>query len=1105
MLAASVAVTSPWAAVGNGVGHALAASSPTSLGALPDAPFEHTVETGSAASSATSSSASSTPKAAPDDTRAAKTLSPIIEKAIAEREAQIVLARKEGIQLLEDFLRDSPKARERETAEALFKLAELYWEDSKAQYLVKMGDYQRAVAACRQDHDACPNVPRHPPRVDLSTAQSVYDRLIREYPRFRKIDTVIYLYAFSLRDQGKISASVKYFQILLERYPRSRYLADAYMAIAEYRFYEKSDYKGALESYERVLSYPKSQLYDLALFKTAWCLWKMGDTNRSALRFKEVLDLGKVKTGKSEKELKRAAELQDQALEYLVELFTEDDSKTAQDAFEFLAQIGGKEYSRKVLLRLADTVFDQTRYERAAEAYKLLITLEPNGADAPDYQKRVVESSQLLGDTKGAIVEMKKLATDYGPQSAWAKANADRPRAVAHARQLAEEQIRTLAKTLHAEAQRNEKLSKVVDKDKYARAADAYAFYLQNFPDAGDATELRYLRADILYFKLARLEEAGNEYLLVGKTKPVGKFHKDALLQAMTSFEKLRKPIPSGPGSAKDAKREITESDRKFAEAADLYATLFPNDKEIITVIYKNGQFFFDYGDFDEAVKRFGLIIERYPDDPNAGAAGDKLLDALNRAKDYENIESWARRLKKAKAFAAKDEQERLDKLIVGSMMKAAEKANADGQFEKAAAAYQRIPKEFPQNALAPKALANAGAVFERAKRPENAVEVYRELADKYPQAPESPEALFTAARLEETGAYDDRAALLYEQFVAKFPNHKRAPEALRNAGILRQALGEHEKASRHYAEYAKKYKDRADAREIAFETALVRTQQEDWKGAASSFAAYVHDHPGDARTVEAYTREGQAWLKAGQDAKAKEALAKALLAFGAKPTPGPSKGQVGGKSGNRNNKGGKLASNNKGGKANALHGKASLSEDARDFAAEARYLQAELLFREYDRLKIQGRPKALAKVLEQKAQLLEQTKQADLDVLTFQSPEWATAALLRIGQAYEAFAKAMRQAPTPKELSADEQQVYRDELEKLTVTIEDKAIDAYKSGYKKALDIGVYNKHTQEIRQALSRLDEGNFPAEPEQRPGLRPGEPALSLVRLDEVRRDR
>src|SRR6185369_6938038 len=335
-------------------------------------------------------------------------------------------------------------------------------EESKAIYLERMERYQAAVTACHQDRSACPRVPRRPPNVDLSRAQLVYDRLIKQYPRFRKIDTVIYLYAFSLRDQGKLGDAIKYFQRILDRFPRSRFVADAWMAIAEYRFYEQQNYKSSLEAYEKVLKHPKSQLYDLALFKTAWCYWKLGQTTKSAERFKDVLDLAKKKAGKSEQEQKRATELQGQALDYLVELFTEDDSKTAQDAFEFLAQIGGKEYSQKVLRQLADTVFDQTRYERAIEAYRLLITLAPNDGDAPDHHKKIVEAYQLLGDVKMAVVEMRKLADAYGARSAWAKANQDRPKTVQHARTMAEELIRNLAKSMHAEAQQNEKASKVV-------------------------------------------------------------------------------------------------------------------------------------------------------------------------------------------------------------------------------------------------------------------------------------------------------------------------------------------------------------------------------------------------------------------------------------------------------------------------------------------------------------------------------------------------------------------------------------------------------------------------------------------------------------------
>jgi TolA-binding protein len=674
-----------------------------------------------------------------------------------------------------------------------------------------------------------------------------------------------------------------------------------------------------------------------------------------------------------------------------------------------------------------------------------------------------------------AVVEMRKLADAYSPRGAWAKANQDRPKAVQHARTLAEELIRNLAKSMHAEAQANEKTSKVVDKERYARAAEAYQFYLANFSDAGDAVELRYLRADILNFKLKNYEEAGREYLAVAKTTPVGKYHKDALLQAMTAFEKVRKPTGGGAG-----KREITDSDRQFAEAADLYATLFPKDKEIITVIYKNGQFFFDYGDYDEAIKRFGLIVERYPDDPNAGAAGDKILEGLGKAKDYENIESWARRLKKTKAFASREEQARLDKLIVGSVMKSGEKYAAQGKYDRAAEFFMRVPKEYPKDDKAPKALNNAAAVLEKAKKQDEAVAAYKLLADSYPQSPDAPEALFTAARIEENIAYYDKAAALYEQLASRYPQNAHAADALRSAGVLRQSLGQHDKAIKHYGEYAKRFKDKSDAKEVAFHVGLVREEQKDYKQAAAAFAEYARAYPGDAKTVEALTREADAYLSAGNDAKAKETAGKALSLYN---------GGGGGHGGGARGKGG---------------GKAS-GDEANYYAAQARYIQGELVFHDYERIKIAGKPKQLAKVLEEKAKLLEQAKGIYLEVVTYQSPEWATAGLLRIGQGYEAYAKAMRNAPVPKDLNEEEKQVYRDELEKVVVVIEDKAIDAYKSGYAKALQIGVYNKHTQAIRTALSRLAENEYPKENEVRLMARMGEPRVTLERIEELRRDK
>ncbi len=798
-----------------------------------------------------------------DQGTAEKTIPPVLQKAIDDREEQVTAARREAIRLIEDYLRDSPHSREQ--AEALYKLAELYWEESKAVYLEKMGVYQAAVTACHDDHAQCPHVPHKPPTVDLSRADGVSAPHQRApaLPQDRHPSSTCT--ASRCATKARTAESVRYFQIILDRYPRSRYVADAWMAIAEYRFYEQQNYKSSLEAYEQVLKHPKSQLYDLALFKTAWCYWKLGDTTRSAMRFKDVLDLAKKKAGRTEADQKRAAELQGQALDYLVELFTEDDTKSAHDAFEFLAQIGGKAYSQKVLKQLADTVFDQTRYERAVEAYQLLIDLDPNNPDAPDYAGKIVEAYQLLGDTKTAVAQMRKLAGDYGAKSPWAAANKDRPKAVQHARTMAEELIRTLAKTMHAEAQANEKATKVVDKDRYARRRRIVRLLPAELPRRvrRRRAALPARRRPVLQARALRRGRGASTWPSASRS-PSASTTRTPCSRPWARFEKVRRPT--------GGKREITESDRLFGEAADTYATLFPNDKEIVTVVFKNGQFFFDYGDYDEAIKRFGLIVEKYPDDPNAAVAGDRILEALNKAKDYENIESWARRLKKTKAFASRDEQDRLDKVVVNAVMKSGEKYANDNQYDKAAAFYMRVAQEYPQSPLAPKALNNAGVVLEKAKKQEDG---RLGLQDPRRQVSVGERGARGAVhgrphrgehRLLRQGGGAVRAAR------AEVPaEHARRRTRCAARASCARGLGQHDRAIKHFGEYSKRFKDKPDAKDVAFQIAVVHEDQKDYRAAAQSFAAYTRAYPSDARTVEALAREADADLKAGNDGGAKD------------------------------------------------------------------------------------------------------------------------------------------------------------------------------------------------------------------------------------------
>jgi TolA-binding protein len=235
-----------------------------------------------------------------------------------------------------------------------------------------------------------------------------------------------------------------------------------------------------------------------------------------------------------------------------------------------------------------------------------------------------------------------------------------------------------------------------------------------------------------------------------------------------------------------------------------------------------------------------------------------------------------------------------------------------------------------PGDGLAPKALNNAGAVLEKAKKPEEACAACKGSPTSI-RAPARRRRVVHGGAHQENVAYYDKAAVFYEQLAQKYPQNPHAADALRSAGVLRQSLGQHDRAIKHYGEYAKRYKDRSDAKSVAFQAAAVREDQKDWRGAAASFAAYSKSYPGDARTVEAHAREADAHLKAGNDAP-KDAAAKTLSSFG------------GGKHG----------------------GKATPTAPRTHYwAAQARYRGSSSTAT--TKLKIAGKPRQLAKVLEER------------------------------------------------------------------------------------------------------------------------------------------
>ena len=1001
----------------------------------------------------------------PEAPRIPKELLALLEK----KEKQANAKRAEAIKLLEQFLASRPTGDSR--AEGLFKLAELLWEDTRRRYVADMDAYERKVEACRQARSACKTAPKEP-ELSFARPAKYYRMILDGHPRYKRIDLVKYLLGFAAREDGRIAEALAMFRRVIDEHPDSPVYHDAWMMVGEW-FFQEGQWRRAQTAYDQVLEAPGSASYDLALFKSAWCDWKIGRTNAAARKFARVLNRAEEARCKSSARARRRCEqLRDEALDYLVLVFTEDESVTAKDVYDFLASIGDERYSAAVLERLAETYYNQGRWDRSVESYKFLIGLNPNRLSAAKYQREIVNAHLEALEGEKAMAEIRVLVEKYGAGSAWARANRGNKAQVKRVIAGTEALVRNLAKSFHADAQQLHKQRGQPDRQMYERAAETYAYYLSAFAKSEGAAEVRYLRAEILFFILAgldlenerappadpkRLEEAGDEFLAVGRSAPVGEYHKPALQKAMTAFKRLR------PKNIRD-RAKLSPVDRKFAAATDLYATLFPADDEIVGVIFENGQLFFDYRDYDEAIKRFGLIVTKYPDDQNAGAAGDRLLEALTRAEDYENIEHWARELKKAPSFQSDQKLAELDAMIIAAIGKSGEKYAKAGKYRKAAGFYLRVPKEFPEHPLASKSLFNAAIMWERAKQPEKAATTYMAVARRYPRSGNAEKAAYTAAQVYESIAAFERAAEAYEKVNQLFPKSDVGADALFNAGVLRQALGQTKEAIRHYETYARRYRrSQQDAEEVAFRVGAVYDDAKQYGRAERAFDSYLKRYRSGRFAVEAQLRAGRAALSLGKMSRASRKLRAAV----------------------------------------ARHQRARGDEKQRTarFAAEARYLLGEVLYAEYDAISLDVPPRKLEQALARKDRLLEKALNIYIDVIEYNDPQWATAALYRIGSVTEEFATTLRETPPPKGLSDADRELYRQALDNYVIDIEEKAIERFRSGYEQALELKVYNVYTKKIREALGRLAPSSFPPEREVRAGQRIGDRVPEPAIIEEV----
>jgi tetratricopeptide (TPR) repeat protein len=950
--------------------------------------------------------------------------------------AQNKRLRVEAADLLTKFIAETPRDA-REMPEALVRLGELEWESERERFVERFEAWERRPVDQRGAA----------PELDERAARELFGRVLRDYPWFEQYDLALYVDGFLAFEQGKEDEARERFERILRDHPRSRFVPDAHMAKAEAIFNGRFDYAGALAEYEKVLGY-KGQidpaLYGLALFKSAWCYWRLGNNDEAAKRFVGVFEAtdsnGK---GVNAAQRRQLDELQGEALKYVVEVFTEDEKNTAQDLYNFLTKIGGERFSGKIVRALADQFYDQAHYERGIEAYELLLKLEPTSRDAGLWLLQIAAGYATVEDWAHVKATFERAIAQYMAGGPWSRTQADAANVAATTAAI-EKALRQDATSLHAKAQKDK-----TSRAEFEGAAGLYDVYLSKFAQEPKAYEVHFYVAEIDFFRLDRNLDAASHYLSAAKGIPateksgsLATMRHDALYNALVALSREM-----------DAKRdkkqqEETEADKKYAEALDIYAQFYPADPQLPAMFYRQGRYYFDSGNYDSAVKIWGMLLEKFPSSEPSRDAGESILESFNRAKNYENIETWARRLKALPSFSAPKAQEKLDALIVVAVFKQGEQKAASGDHAAAASAYLRAAKEFPKDARAAQACVNAEQEAKLAADAKTLQEAaHLAMGPQYSGKQESPTGAWIATTTLQAMGLFSEAADIAEQMAslgdrdhpnyAKFEHEK---DAAYNAVVLREATGEHDRALADGNKFLAAYPSAPEADEVAFQMGRAQQNAGRAKDAAELYKRYLARAKNLDHRAQGLVLLAQAQLKSSDERGAASSLEEAV-------TLGTRKGR-------------------------------DLGPEGKYAAAHARYMQGERVLAKFEQIQIQGDVKQLKARLKQKTDLLKEAAKVFLDCVSMGVAEWTTAALYQIGHIYEAFAKGLRDSPPPPEVKSDDQKAdYQAQIEEFAVPMEERSLDAYENGWQKAMSLGIYNQWTAKMRDALGRLNSELYP----------------------------
>ncbi len=933
--------------------------------------------------------------------------------------------------------------RSRSRGEIWLRLGERYVEKAQIIDFRLQDDYDKKLEAYNSGKSK--RKPRPPSRREVRNyhkrAIRLYEWFVRDFPKDRKVPQALYFLGYNNFEIGNLKKGEQYYKQLTRRYPKSVYVAESHFALGEY-YFEKEQWQKALPEYKNVVKRRRSRLYSFALYKAAWCYYRMGEYKTALSTLINVIKISRSNETEESVEGTRAIDkirLAKEAVGDFVSFYEQTGRyKQAYDDFYDISR--SEQRTLDMIEQLAYRYSYSGNLNASVYLFKQLIALNPEAPKAAKFQYQIVQDYGTTGKVKLFRKELATWLDQFGAGSAWADANKGNPSVIKENFDLQESTLRNSTLRLHQQA-----LNARTDYSKKL-AAGSYKMYLTYFKGAPNYSEMLFFYGELLY-DLQEYDAAAQQYERVALTDKKSKYFEKAVTNNVLAREKglpsnkvmeaRQKNLPN-----KLAKIPFSPGVQAFEKAAIIYLKNFPKGEKALEIKRRLGTIYYAHNEFDKSIAVLKQIIQERPRSEDAIVAAEIIMDIHRLRDDLDKYQA------DGKAFLANPTiaRSKFGKDLEVNLQKArflvADKFSKSGNNLKAAKAFEAFAKGNPRSDQAHSALFNAASNYEKAGAIFAAIKMYKQVIAK--PGKKAILGLKQDARnslgstYKKLGQLKD-AAVYYESYGRNAQGQK-AINALFNAAVIWDALNDYSRAFRVYNLYANldKAKNKG-VQEAAWAKAEMYRRQNLYSKAIYQYDQFIKSNsPNLERMIKAHFYIADFYSKLRRVGKAIEWHQKVIRVV------------------NNTSRGRKLGSK---------------------YAAQSQYRMSREMLSEMRKVRLGRTDTSITQGLNKMKAIQKRLIKDMAKVIKYDYGPMIVAALAAEAESYEIIGLTFRNIPIPKEYAKGKvREQFKGMAKQQETEFINKAVGAYRSAFNKGIDLKAYGDPMIESAQALYRLDPKGF-----------------------------